>query len=408
MQPPPQSPLDPPRLLSSPSVWRFTLSTSLRALQLLRTVHLYCSLRPYQPASSYTCLVQSIDSRIARIMPHSPSPSVTLSNCTAKIAALLRIAQWAVKGEVTSSELLSLYRQWRISNEMGNVLEVWSDPDADEIDTYFVLKDLQFCSEDQLESLVRELEALHCLFLQASPLGVDHDQVPIPVVHQSWFDKVHAIFRYLDQDNTGQLDAENTLWLMLALMLPESANDVDEETLRKHVCKQLDQMRACKGYASLYQFQVYLLYQGLHDEESLEVLLARLEFISGHWQAVRSEIVPAGRELGDRHFPALWTEAVFTAVPEGFLRKYMCAFGLEIAYTPTIYTKGKTYAYGAFIPYPIPFAQGLYTSYLSLLGEGFPHLSSDPRYHAILSAVTKYAALTKATVAKVIGKCREA
>jgi hypothetical protein len=123
---------------------------------------------------------------------------------------------------------------------------------------------------------------------------------------------------------------------------------------------------------------------------------------------VRSEIVPAGREFGDRHFPALWTEAVQTAVPDGFLRKYMCAYGLEIAYTPTIYTKGKTYAYGAFIPYPIPFAQGLYTSYLSLLGEGFPHLPSDPRYHAILSAVTKYAALTKATVAKVIGRCREA
>lgn len=406
MQPPPQSPLDPPRLYCSPSVWRFAVSASLRRLQLLRTVHLYCSLSPYRPSSPYSCLIQSIESRIARILPHSPSATTSLSPSTGQIAALLQIIEWAVKGEVTSSELLSLYRQWRLSSGLGSALDVWSNPEIDEIETYFVLKDQQFPTEAQLEALVRQLEALHCLFLQSSPLGLDHDQVPIPVLSPSWLEKVRSIFAYLDEDCTGQLDAENTLWLMLALMLPESACDVEEETLRKQVNKQLNQMRACKGYTSLYQFQVYLLFQGLQDEDSLEVLLARLEYISGLWRAVRPEIVT--RETGERHFPALWTEAVLGTTSEGLLRKYLLAYGLEIAYTPTIHTKGKTYAYGAFLPYPIPFAQGLYTAYLALLGEGFPHLSCDPRYHAILSAVTKYAALTKATVAKVIGRCRDA
>jgi len=405
MQPPPQSLGDPLRLVCCPAVWRFVGDASLRGLQLLRTVHLYCSLSVYRPSSPYSCLLQSIESRIARIFPHSPSPTAPLSTSTAKIAALLQIAQWAVKGEVTPSELLSLYRQWRLSNEFGSALDVWSDPSIDAIETYFVLKDQELHSEAQLASLVSALEALHCLFLQSSPLGLDHDQVPIPALRPSWLEKVSLVFSYLDEENTGQLDAENTLWLMLALMLPESASDVEEETLRKQVSKQLSQMRACKGCTSLYQFQVYLLYQGLQDEESLEVLLGRLEFISGQWQAVRSEV--GSGERGNRHFPALWTEAVCGAVSEGLLRKYMIAYGLEIAYTPTIHTKGKTYACGAFLPYPIPFAQGLYTAYLALLGEGFPHLPSDPRYHAILSAVTKYAALTKATVAKVIGRCRD-
>ena len=186
MQVPRQSPWDPPRFSTAPAVWKFSTEASVRTLKLLRTVHLYCSLRPYRPTSPYFYLIQSIESRISRVVPYGPPIPIPITDTTGKIAGLLRITQWAVKAEVTASELLSLYRQWRLSNDMSSALDIWPDPDIDQIETYFVLKDLQICSESQLESLVRELETLHSLYLQSASLGVDHDQVQIPAVTPSW------------------------------------------------------------------------------------------------------------------------------------------------------------------------------------------------------------------------------
>lgn len=398
------SSFDPPRFTSAPTVYRFVQTSSLRTLQLLRSVHLYCSLGRYQPANPYFHLFQSIETRLSRLIPFATPVTPPLLNPTSKITALIRIAQWGVKDEVTSTELLSLYRQWRLSNDILTPLDVFSDPEIDQIETYFVLKDLHLCSESDLELLVKQLESIHSSYLQSASLGVDHDKNPISSLNSTWFDLVLAIFRYLDEDDKGHLDAENALWLMLALMLPESAEDADEETLRKQVAKQLEQVKASRGCTNLHQFEVYLLYQGLQEEESLRVLMARLEYISGQWQAVKSTVLPVE---SSRHFPALWQEAVCMTVKDDFLRKYLLSNGLEIAYLRSSSTKGKTYAVGSFFPYPLAFSQALYTAYISTLGESFPHLPADPRYQSILTTVNKYCSLSKASVAKVIGRCRD-
>ena len=416
------------RFATSPVVWYFHKSHSLRTMQLVRTLHLYCTMEIYVKGSPYKHLVQSLEYRIESVLS-GPARSQRLSSdlhtlprSSFKISALLRypprsILSWALSGEVTSTEFVSLYKQWRLSHGIDTLVGCWSAQDVDEIETWFVIEEGKgLFDETGLEGMVREVEKVGDELLKSGDLGVDHDLSPIPTPSTQWvrstqFSKVHTIFSYLDEDAIGQLTPEHILWLMLSLMLPESAEDVEEESLRKQVARQLDQMRTTSGVATFHQFQVYLLYQGLYDEESLDVLSGRLQFISSLWHDIQPEVFPQGLSL-PRHFPSLWSEAVASALsPDSFpthdsLYKYLLLHGLHIAATPTLKTKGKTYICGTFIQFPIDLAVELYQSFLACAGEGFPHIPSDPRFSAILETVTKFSANSKLVVSKIIAKCR--